>query len=158
MDEVPPLDDGLKLLRRFVAEQEFSTELVWVFREDVTNCRRTYWIRVPVPEVNFLLARRHYDFGRAQRLGVRLEILCRLEGRSACYVWVARDREDASYAMQPSGLRLSVPCDPIDAIPVGSSLIWEWQRRANTRRRCETSAASVPSRSEINRFDSGTSL
>ncbi|HKI31032.1 MAG TPA: hypothetical protein VKA46_04145 [Gemmataceae bacterium] len=90
MSETPPYDDALNAFLRFVGEQGFSTELMWVFREDVTNCRRRYWVRVPVPEANTTSARQHFELGRQRGFGVTLEVLCRLEGRSACFVsWPA---------------------------------------------------------------------
>ena len=123
MSDTPPFDTALDAFLCFLVEQGFSKELVWVFREEVTNCRRRYWIRVPVPEMNAVLAQRHFERGRQRGLGVTLELFCRLEGRSACFVWWPEDEEAASYAMQ-GPLKLKVPTEPIDAVPVRWGWLW----------------------------------
>src|SRR5437588_5300528 len=116
MIQTPSFDEALALFRNFVVEQGFSAELEWVFREDVTNCRRNYWVHVPVPKANTELTRRHFEIGQRRGLGVTLEVLCRLRGRSACFVWWPEDEEAASYAMQ-GPLKMKVPIEPVDATP-----------------------------------------
>jgi len=57
MSDTPPWDESIDAFLRFLSEQGFSRDLVWVFREDVTNCRRRYWVRVPVLASNATRAR-----------------------------------------------------------------------------------------------------
>jgi hypothetical protein len=136
------------LFLRFIEEQGYSNELVWVFREDVTNCRREYWVRAPVPKINPQLVQHLYEFGRRQELGVTLEVLCRVEGRSACFVWVPKDKLDAEYAMQ-GPLKFKVPMNPVDASMVRSSFLWRWRCWLNKWRLCATLSELLPSREEV---------
>ena len=150
MTETPPFADALPSFLRFVDEQGFSTDLLWVFREDVTNCRRDIWVRVPVPAENVELAREYYDLGRQQGLGVTLELLCRVDDQSACFVWVPKDEIDASYAMQ-GPLKLSVAVNPVDATPVRSRILWCWRSWLNRWRKCVTFADHLPLRDDVRR-------
>jgi hypothetical protein len=146
MSVTPSWEESLVSFQRFIEGQGFSTELVWIFREDVTNCHRRYWVRTPVPASNAALAREQFEAGRRRGLGVTLEVLCRLEGRSACFVWVPEDEEAASYAMQ-GPLKFKVPVEAVDAIPVRWSWLWAARCWLNQWRRCVTFAELLPSRS-----------
>jgi hypothetical protein len=146
----PPFDESLTSFLRFVSGEGFSTELVWVFREDVSHCIRDYWVRVPVPAANTTLARDYFEFGRGQGRGVTLEVLCRLGGRSACFVWVPEDDGAASNAMQ-GPLKLKVPANPVEASAVRSGLAWRWLRWYHRRRRCVRFAELLPRRAEAER-------
>jgi len=150
MTKTPPFDESLASFLRFVGGEGFSTELVWVFREDVTNCIRDHWVRVPVPAGNASLARDYFEYGRGEGRGVTLEVLCRLGGRSACFVWVPEDEEAASYAMQ-GPLKLKVPMQPVEARAVRSALRWWWLRRSHQWRRCVRFAELLPLRAEAGR-------
>ncbi len=150
MTETPPFDESLAAFLRFLGDEGFSAELVWVFREDVTNCIRDYWIRMPVPVGNAILARHYFEFGRRQGRGVTLEVLCRLAGRSACLVWVPEDDEDASYAMQEP-LKLKVPMQSVEASEVHSALRWWWLRWWHQWRRCVRFSKMLPLRAEAER-------
>ena len=148
MTETPPFDEALPQFLRFIHEQGFSTELSWAFREDVTNCRRTYWVRVPTPTGNEELTRRYYEQGRRAGFGVTLAVLCRVGSRSVCYVWAPENEDAASYAMQ-GPLKLQVPSPPLDARPVRSGLVWLGLRLLNHWRRCVTFSAMLPSRMAV---------
>lgn len=150
LTETPPFDESLAAFHRFVGGEQFSTDLAWVFREDVTNCVHDYWVRVPVPEGNAALARDYFEWGRAQGRGVTLEVLCRVGGRSACFVWVPEDDEAASYAMQ-GPLKLKAPTHPVEASQVRSGLAWRWRCWYHRWRRCVRFADMLPLRSEARR-------
>ena len=83
-------------------------------------------------------------------MGVTLEVLCRLDGRSACFVWVPEDDEAASYAMQ-GPLKLKVPMHPVEASPVRSGLAWRWLRWYHRLRGCVRFAKLLPLRAEAER-------
>lgn len=136
--------------RQFVGREGFSTNLVWVFSEDVTSCVRDYWVRVPVPAANEALAREYFEYGRQQGRGVTLEVLCRLGGLSACFVGVPEDDETASYAMQ-GPLKLKVPVSPVEASAVRWGMAWRWRRWTHRRRHCLEGVELLPSRSKVER-------
>ena len=151
MDETPPFDEALAAFMNFIRDQGFSTDLAWVFREDVTNCINENWIRAPIPPVNEEIARAYFEYGRGEGRGVTVSVWCRLGDQSACYVWVPEDDEAASYAMQ-TPLKLSVPSSPSIALPVVSSLRWRWLTLTNRWHRCTRFLKSLPSRDEAFRL------
>lgn len=136
MCATPPFDDALTDYRRFLGEQGFPTDMVWVWREDVTGCRRGWWIHLPVPGDNERRARDYYDWGRRAGLGVTLEALGRADGRSACFVWCPEDEKAASSAMQRP-LKLLIPVVPEDGTPVRSRLGWAARCWWNRRKGCD---------------------
>ena len=138
----------LSQFRGFIRAQGHSTELAWAFREDVTSCRRTYWVRVPTPAGNSELARRYYEHGRRAGLGVTLAVLCRVGGRPVCYVWAPEDQQAASYAMQ-GPLKLQITSPPPDARPIRSGVVWLGLCLLNRWRRCVTFSAELPSREAV---------
>ena len=148
MTETPPFDEALSQFLRFIQDTGFSTDLVWAFREDVTSCGRTCWVRAPIPAGNEELARRDYERGRRAGFGVTMAVFCRLEGRSVCYVWAPEDEIAAEYAMQ-GPLKIAVPVQPTDAISVRSGLVWLWLRLRNRWRQCDHFSGCLPSREEV---------
>jgi hypothetical protein len=152
MSDTPSFGEVLPQFLRFVKREGYSTDLVWVFGEEVTNCRRRYWIRVPVPGDNLPLAREYYEYGRRKGLGVSLEVLCRLEGRSVCYVWVPEDQEAASYAMMGGDLHFKVFSDAPFAGAIHSRVAWWCLSRLNSWRGCVTFANYLPRRANVSQL------
>lgn len=120
---IEPFDAALERFRQFDAGQGLPAQVVWVFREDVTSRRRRIAVRWPVAPDNEAVARKRYGVAVRRGLGLRLEVLCLLGGVSCCTIWVPNDDLDASYAML-SGLKLSVPTNPITARPARKGLTW----------------------------------
>jgi hypothetical protein len=150
VESTPPYDDSLAAFLHALDVQGFSKDLVWVFREDITNCIHDYWIREPVPVANAQLARDYFEYGREQGRGVTLEVVCRLGGRSVCYVWVPEYDEDASYAMQRP-LKIMTPVEPVEGFAVHSGLRWRWLCLDHRWRRCVRLADRLPLRAEVER-------
>ncbi len=150
MNQTPPFDESLVAFMNALDVHGFSTDLLWVFREDVTNCMRDYWIREPVPFANSTLARDYFEYGRRQGRGVTMEVACRLAGRSVCYVWVPEDDEDASYSMQRP-IKLLMPVEPVEGFLVQSGLRWWWLQWYARLRRCERFADRLPLKAEAKR-------
>lgn len=127
----PPFDEAVARLRHFVESQAGSSDLLWVFREDVTTYCHSEWIRVPVRRENANLAREYYEFGRQQGFGVTLACLCQFGGRSACYVWMPKDESEAADRLQGPCLKLQVHKGRNDAnrtgTPVRSFLSWQYR-------------------------------
>ena len=134
MPDMPPFDEAIAAFLRMVEEQGFSTDLLWVFREDVTNYRRNIWMRMPVPIVNADRVRRFYDQGRRDGFGVNLEVLCRLDGRSACFAWLSGHERDGKPLYDPmqGSLCLKTPIDPIEARAIRAR--WAWTIRCTINR------------------------
>ena len=146
----PPFDEVLPTFKRFIHEQGFGTDVLWIFREDVTTYKRACWVRVPALDTNSDLARRYFEQGRRHGLGVTLEVCCRVGASSACFVWFPEDELAAEYAMQGS-LKLRALCDPMVAIPVRSRLGWLDRRWLNRWLGWDKFAERLPSRNQVAR-------
>ena len=97
----PPFIHALATFTLFLSKNGFSSELVWVFREDVTSCGRDYWVHLPLCAATMPCWPKQYNEQRCRHgLGVTVNALCQLPGGLACYVWFPKDEVDASYAMQ----------------------------------------------------------
>lgn len=132
--EMPVFGEAVQQFGGFLVSQGLSPDLLWVFREDVCRRKRRLFIKVPVSEENFGDVERLYHLGVSRGLGVRLDVLCLLGSSPCCYVWVPSDEEAASYAML-SGLKLSVPTEPVIARAVRNRVLWrayKWLERSET--------------------------
>ncbi len=126
-------DTVLVEFRAFIAREGFPTDIVWIFREDVTSRKRRVAIRWPVPTENERVARERYSIGVRGGMGLRMEVFCLLVQKSCCTIWVPRDEIDASFAML-FGLKFSVPTLPIVARLAQRGCLWKaicwWDRRS----------------------------
>src|ERR687883_1752047 len=96
--EVPPFSDAIRQLKGFLAGQDISTDLLWVFREDIVSYKLRLYVREPLPSGNEMLVESLYERGLRRDLGIRLNVLCLLGSKPCCYIWLPKDREDAGYA------------------------------------------------------------
>jgi hypothetical protein len=129
---MPVFGEAVQQFGGFLVSQGLSADVLWVFREDVCWRQQQLLVKVPVPEENIGDVGRLYNLGVNRGLGVRLEVLCLLGSRPCCYVWLPSDEEDASYALL-SGLKLSVPTEPVVAHAVSGGLLWriyKWFERS----------------------------
>ena len=140
--EVPGFDDAVGQLKGFLAGQNISTDLVWVFREDVVSYKLRLYVREPLPSGNERLVASFYERGLKRDLGIRFNTLCLLNSRPCCYIWLPEDREDAGYALLlMSKFIISAPTELSHARPVRNWLAWwayklldeksGWRDRAN---------------------------
>lgn len=132
--KMPIFGEAVEQFGGFLVSQGLSSELLWVFREDVCWRQQRLFVKVPVAEGNVGSVEKLYNLGVNRGLGVRLDVLCLLDTRACCYAWLPSDEEDASYAML-SGLKLSVPVEPMVAHAVRSELLWrayKWLERSET--------------------------
>lgn len=149
MARTPPFAVARYSFLGFLRECGWSPKLMWVFREDYTSWQRRCWLRVPLPAANAELAQRSFEAGRRHGLGVRIEALCRFEDRTVCYPWWPKNEEEASYAMQPRSLRLTVPTEPVTARGIRHGWLWTARQWLNCRSHGLTQNESIPLRSAV---------
>src|SRR5256885_6286733 len=102
-------DEALDSFREFLSGQGLSTDLVWVFREDVIFQRERTFIKTPVPVENETRARACYELGQKRDFGINLQAFCLLESRPCCYILLPEDDLDAQYLLMSNiSLKLSV--------------------------------------------------
>jgi hypothetical protein len=136
---------AIQSYKQFLSEQGLSTDIVWVFREDVTVKRRRVWVRWPLPPENPRLAEQRYEHGRNKGLGLRLDTFCLAGHRPCCYVWVPQDEIDADLDMS-SELKMCVPTAPIHAKIMGSELLWLVITWLDLRWGCKDLGEELPQR------------
>jgi hypothetical protein len=145
----PAFDEAVSRLREFIKSQGGTTDLFWIFREDVIVGPNN-WIRFPVPMENAELAAGYYEFGRDQGFGVTLAAHSLVGDRFACYVWVPKDKSEAADRLQAPCLKLSVHSGRAGpfrvAHPLASRLSWRYHCWRN--RRWQELRDCLPSRLE----------
>src|SRR3954469_8987600 len=108
----PPIPDfrtAVEQFRDFLAQIGHpASELLWVFREDVSTRLRRVLVKVPLPANNERATADRYERGRAAGVGVCLFAYCRLGTGLCCSTWFATDHE-ASARRLCWGLKLSSP-------------------------------------------------
>ena len=123
---MPPFADAVVQFRQFLVSQRVPSELLWVFREDVTSRERRILVKEPLPLENERLVASLYERGCQHGLGVQIDAFCLLSSRVCCYIWMPEDESEAEYQMI-SGLKLSVPTELLQAYSVKSNLMWSVQ-------------------------------
>jgi hypothetical protein len=111
----------------FLSQESVSSDLVWIFREDVVSRQYHILVKEPLPQRNVEIAETLFHRGWERGLGVSFEVLCLLGTRHCCYVWLPNDAREAELHML-AGLKMSVLTDLPTATSVHSRLKWRWLR------------------------------
>jgi hypothetical protein len=115
--------------QKFLAAQGLSSDLLWIFREDLICLPTRILIKVPLPEKNEILAETLFDTGREQNFGICLNAFCSLDGKICCYVQLPNDGFDAQCSlMSNEHVKFSVRTNPLNAEPVTNVLFWRFYR------------------------------
>jgi hypothetical protein len=120
-----PFSEAKATLRKFLLEQGLSSDLVWLFREDVSSRAGRLLIKSPVPRENEELSEAYYEVGRKRDLGIGLHTFCLLDSQPCCYVELPEDDVDAQYLLMGNlNLKCSVSDSLTKAQPVTNRLLW----------------------------------
>ena len=115
--------------QRFLSKQGLSSEVLWIFREDLVCLQNRFLVRVPLPEKNEISAETLFDIGREQNFGICLHAFCLLDGKVCCYVQMPNDDLDSQYSLMSNEcVKFSVRTNLIDAEPVTNFLLWQFYR------------------------------
>ena len=118
--------EAKQLFQNFLFEQGLSSDLFWVFGEDIVCLPKRFLVKVPLPAENEALAEALFDIGVERDFGLGLQAFCLLDGRSCCYVQLPGDDLDAQYSLMGNhSVKYSVRSDLINAEPIASSLLWQ---------------------------------
>ena len=124
--EVPTFDDAVNQLQHFLAGQNISPELRWVFHEDVVYRNGRIIVKEPLPEGNSRTVELLYERGREQDSGIRLETLCLLGSRPCCYIWLPQDPPNDKHSLLlMSKFAMGVPIVLQPAQSVRNPLTWQ---------------------------------
>jgi hypothetical protein len=114
---------AVERFKEFLSAQGHSTDLLWIFREDVLTHKRRVFLRWPLPQANERYAETHYEAGRDRGLGLKLEVFCWAAERACCYVLVPED-EAAADSLMMTELRFSCPVEKATAMRIRTKLLW----------------------------------
>jgi len=118
--------EAKQFFQNFLSEQELSSDLLWVFGEDIISLPERFLIKVPLPTENEPLAKALFDIGVERDFGLCLHAFCLLDGKPCCYVQLPEDDLDAQYSLTGNlSVKYSVRSDLINAKPVTNSLLWQ---------------------------------
>ena len=127
--EVPNFQSAINQLIEFLNSQGFSSEPLWIFREDVAWRNDAIFVKVPLRTKDGKTVESIYNIGVERNLGLRLEVLCLLNSHPCCYVWLPSDE----IAAEENGLLMSrfivsIPNPLKVAESTGSALIFKWYK------------------------------
>jgi hypothetical protein len=91
--------EAKQFFQNFLFEQGFSSDLLWVFGEDIIYLPKRFLIKVPLPAENETFAEACFNVGRERDFGLCLHTFCLLDGRPCCYVQLPKDDLDAQYSL-----------------------------------------------------------
>jgi hypothetical protein len=124
--------------QQFLKANNFSERIVWVMPEDVlTTGKRYIYVRVPIPAVNEVKARRLYEKGVTQGRGLLMSTVCKMNASTYCYIWFPKSAEEVPLGIWPhdGSLKLSArekSSSPAGR-PIGDGVLWTllkfWHRK-----------------------------
>jgi hypothetical protein len=145
-----PFDEALDSFREFLSGQGLSTDLVWVFREDVIFQRERIFIKTPVPAENESRARACYELGQKRDFGINLKAFCLLESRPCCYILLPEDDLDAQYLLMSNiSLKLSVWTNLRKAESISNPVKWLALKLMNRKSQSSSPDDHIPSKRSL---------
>lgn len=131
----------------WLAGRGLSSDLLWIFREDVLFLDGRIYLRTPIDADNHKRAKAFYELAQARNFGVGLHGFCLLEDRICCYQTLPEDDIDAQYKLMSNvGVKYSYSMDLSDAVKISSGIIWRIRSWQSLRRRFTNFEDEIPSR------------
>lgn len=127
-------EQAVEEFKMFLAENNLSTELLWIFVED-TFSRNTkfyethFWLKLPLPDENEKLAKRQYEIGKQRNLGMGLSAFAICKDKICCALIIPIDKEDSEILLMSSKyLKFSFINDMPTAEVIKGSFQWNLLR------------------------------
>ena len=129
-----PFEEASTDFREFLTSQGLSTNLVWVFREDVVFQREHIFIKSPVSAKNELRAQACYELAQKRNFGVSLRAFCLLEDCPCCYIVLPENDDDAGrMLMSKAAVKYVAVTNLSKAEPILNSAKWLMLRLLNRK-------------------------
>lgn len=119
----PAFEAAVSQFREFLVAQNWPQWVVWLGPDDARFQRGRIVIRCKSGVEREGHARVVYARAVAARLGVMLEAVCRVDGRTFARVVRPLDKDTSSQGLFPDGLKLAVPESPL---PAEMASGWMW--------------------------------
>ena len=143
-------DEALDSFREFLSGQGLSTDLAWVFLEDVIFQDERIFIKTPIPSENETRAQACYELGQRRDFGINLQAFCLLESRPCCYILLPEDDLDAQYHLMSNiALKLSVWTNLRKAKSISNPIKWLALKLINRKSQFSSFDDHMPSKHSL---------
>lgn len=117
--------------KKFLAENNLPTDIVWLFREDVfstksKNFHTDFWLKMPLISNNEKLTAKYYKKGQKLNLGICLTAFGICENKVCCCVIIPKDKDDSEFLFfSPEQLKFSFVKDLPNVKTINNFFIWQ---------------------------------
>jgi hypothetical protein len=119
------LDEACQRFSRFLRENGYSEQILWIERLDIVWHRRQLFIRERPQQIVWDRARRRYEEGIRNGHGVLLHAFSELGGTAVAAIILPKDEDAAQrHLIAPGGLKLSVATNKLSASRITNRLTW----------------------------------
>ena len=124
-----------------------SSDLLWVFREDVIFLYDRIFIRTPVPIENEIRAKACYELGQKRDFGVNLHGFCLLDPLLCCYLALPKDDLESQYMLMSNvAVKYSWRTELPEAKSISNALMWRIRAWQSSRARFSHFDDHIPSK------------
>jgi hypothetical protein len=139
--------EAIDSFKEFLSGQGLSSDLQWIFCEDVVFRQGRIFIKTPLPANNESRAEACYELGRERDYGVVLKGFCLLDSRPCCYIVLPEDDVDAQYMLMSNvAVKYIIRTDLMEAEPISNLLKWCVLRLLNRKSHIVSFDDQIPSR------------
>ena len=149
----------MELINFYEAQSEFknllvregrSSNLLWLFREDVIFLFARVFVRIPVPAENETRMAACYELGKKRGFGLNLHGFCLLDSQLCCYVVLPKDDLDSQYMlMAPNAIKYSFRDELPEAESVRNPVLWKFRAWQSKQARFSHFDDHMPSRASL---------
>ena len=125
-NEVPEtFDEACQRFSKFLGENRYSEQVIWVDQTDVVWDGHQVWVRVRSVQTVLEQARKKYEGGAISGFGVALFAFSDLAGSTIATLILPEDEDQAQRFLMPRpGLKLSARVEKFPARVVANPLTW----------------------------------
>ena len=136
--------------KNFLAREGRSSNLLWLFREDVVFLFARVFVRMPVAAENEARMAACYELGIKRGFGLNLHGFCLLDSRLCCYVALPKDDLESQYMMMdPNAVKYSCRTELPRAESVRNPVLWKFRSWQSKRARSPHFDDHIPSKATL---------
>lgn len=148
--ELTSFNEAQSEFKNFLAGEGRSSNLLWLFREDVIFLFARVFVRIPVPAENEARMAACYELGKTRGFGLNLHGFCLLDSQLCCYVVLPKDDLDSQYRlMAPNAIKYSFRSELPRAESVRNPVLWKFRSLQSKRARFSHFDDHMPSRATL---------
>jgi len=133
--------------KKWLATDGPSSDLLWLFREDVIFLYDRVFIRMPIPAENETRMARCFELGQERGFGLNLHGFCLLDSQLCCYVALPKDDLESQYMlMGPDAVKYSWRNEIPLAEAIRNPMLWKIRSWQSNRARFSHFDSHLPSK------------